>query len=104
LILTGALTYTILSPFRTVAGIAAACTGDWSAAEHHHQTAIQQTDSAPYRHLQPVAREWYAKMLLDRSPPDAVRAKELLTEAIAMCEATGMPFRASGAREMLAAL
>jgi serine/threonine protein kinase/tetratricopeptide (TPR) repeat protein len=105
LILTGSWTYTILSPFRTVAGVAAACAGDWSVAEHHHLIAIDQTDSAPYRHLQPVAREWYAKMLLDRHAPCHIaKAKDLLTEAIAMYETTGTPSRATFAREMLATL
>ena len=45
------------SPFRTAAGIAAACAGDWAAAEEHHLTAIHQMDTAPYRVAQPTARE-----------------------------------------------
>jgi len=36
-----------LTKFRTAAGIAAACAGDWRAAEQHHATAIYQTDAVP---------------------------------------------------------
>jgi len=46
--------------------IAAACAADWGAAEKHHLMAIHQADTAPYKHLQPLAREWYAAMLLER--------------------------------------
>ena len=100
LLLTGAWTYSLLSPFQTIAGIAAGCAGDWTAAEHHHLAAIRQTDVAPYRHLQPVAREWYAKMFHDRgNPGDAVRARSLTDEAASMYEALGLPHRAALARE-----
>lgn len=105
LIQTGAWTYTLLSPFHSVAGIAAACGGDWSAAEQHHLIAIHQTDTAPYVHLQPVAREWYAMMLLDRNAhSDTLKAKELLGEAIALYQSTKMPLRAIRAKETLANL
>jgi tetratricopeptide (TPR) repeat protein len=104
LVLTGAWTYTLLSPFRTIAGIAAACAGDWASAEHHHLTAIHQTDTAPYRHLQPVAREWYANMLVDRDLGDDVgKAKEFLDEAIQMYRANGLPARSKHALELFAA-
>jgi serine/threonine protein kinase/tetratricopeptide (TPR) repeat protein len=103
LLLTGAWTYSLLAPFQTVAGIAASCAGDWAAAEHHHLTAIRQVDTAPYRHLQPVAREWYASMLLDRnSSGDAVKADSLMEKAISMYESSGMPRRARLALEMRA--
>jgi len=102
LILTGAWTYSLLSPFRTVAGIAAACAGDWPAAEQHHLAAISQTDSAPYRHLQPVAREWYAAMLLARNKADeAARAHALLREAMTLYEVMGWQQRARHTRRML---
>jgi hypothetical protein len=102
LILTGAWTYSLLSPFRTVAGIAAACAGDWPAAEQHHLAAISQTDSAPYRHLQPVAREWYAAMLLARNKADeAARARALLSEAMTLYEVMGWQQRARHTRRML---
>jgi tetratricopeptide (TPR) repeat protein len=94
-----------LSPNRTVAGIAAACAGDWPAAEEHHLTAIHQMDTAPFKNLQPVAREWYAAMLLDRNAAgDAIKARALLSEAVAMYESMGMTFPARLASGRLAAL
>jgi hypothetical protein len=103
LLLTGAWTYSLLSPFRTVAGIAAAAAGDWPSAEEHHRTSVHQTDRAPYRHLQPVAREWYAKMLLDRDKSgDSAQARSLLEEAIAMYNASAYPNRGRHAVELLA--
>jgi tetratricopeptide (TPR) repeat protein len=105
LVLTGVLAAPDFSLFRNAAGIAAACAGDWSAAEQHHLTAIHQTDTAPYRLSQPTAREWYATMLLDRNARgDAAKARGLLTEALGMYESTGMPFHASRTRARLAVL
>jgi DNA-binding winged helix-turn-helix (wHTH) protein/tetratricopeptide (TPR) repeat protein len=105
LLLTGAWTYSLLSPFRTVAGIAAAAAGDWSSAEEHHRTAIHQTDTAPYHHLQPLAREWYAKMLIDRNGHDDIRnARPLLEEAIAMYNSSAFPLRGKHSIELLAKL
>ena len=94
-----------LSLFRTAAGIAAACAGDWSASEQHYLTAIHQSETAPYRVAQPTAREWYATMLLDRNGPgDAPKARGLLREALAMYESMGMPFHASRTGGRLATL
>jgi len=102
-LLTGAWMAWDLWPFRTAAGIAAACARDWSAAEHHHATAIHQTDSAPYRVAQPTAREWYAAMLLARNGSgDALKARALLSEALTMYEAMGMPFHANRTSALLA--
>ena len=102
LLLTGAWTYTLLSPFHTIAGIAAACAGDWEAAEEHHVCAIQQTETAPYRHLAPVAREWYARMLLERSSPgDLVKARQLLHVATKSYEAMGFSARGRLAADAL---
>jgi hypothetical protein len=97
--------YSYLSPFRTTAGIAAACAGDWSAAEQHHLTAIHQTDTVPYRVSQPTAREWYATMLLDRNGPGAAaKARLLLSEALAMYESMEMAFHANRTSGKLATL
>jgi DNA-binding winged helix-turn-helix (wHTH) protein/tetratricopeptide (TPR) repeat protein len=105
LLLTGAWIYSLLSPFRTVAGIAAAAAGDWSSAEEHHRMAIHQTDTAPYHHLQPVAREWYAKMLIDRNgPDDVISARSLLEEAIAMYNSSAFPLRGEHSIELLTKL
>jgi len=105
LLLTGAWTYSLLSPFQTIAGIAAACAGDWAAAEQHHLAAIRQTDTAPYRHLQPVAREWYATMLFDRNRSgDSAKANSTLDDAVVLYESLGLPHRARLAREALAGM
>ncbi len=105
LVLTGIWAFSYLSPFRTAAGIAAACAGDWSAAEQHHLTAIHQTDTAPYRVSQPTAREWYATMLLDRNGAgDSAKASVLLSEALAMYETMGMAFNANRTSGRLATL
>jgi serine/threonine protein kinase/tetratricopeptide (TPR) repeat protein len=91
--------------FRTSAGIAAAAARNWARAEEHYRTAIHQADSAPYRPAQPVARYWYAEMLLARGrESDRERARELLKDALQLCEAVGMPWHAQRAKQRLAAL
>ena len=90
--------------FRTSAGIAAACARNWTRAEEHHQTAIHQADSAPYRVAQPIARSWYAEMLLARDlPGDRERARGLLNEALNLYESIGMPWHARRAAARLSA-
>jgi hypothetical protein len=91
-------------PYRSCAAIAAACAGDWAAAEEHHLTAIHQMDTAPYRVAQPMARERYALMLLDRNARgDHAKARGLLSEALAMYESMEMPFHANRTSARLAA-
>ena len=105
LVRTGVWVSRALSPFRTPAGIAAACAGDWSAAEEHQLTAIHQMDTARYRVSQPTAREWYAAMLLDRNADeDREKARGLLSEALAMYQSMEMPFHANRTSARLAAL
>jgi hypothetical protein len=105
LLFTGTWCYHSLAPHRSVAGIAAACAGDWAAAEEHHLTAIRQMDAAPYKHLQPAAREWYAAMLLERNGAgDVDKGRALLQEAVMIYEATGMTYPAKRASEKIAAL
>ncbi len=102
LLLTGAWNYTILFPFHTVAGITAAAAGDWEAAERHHSAAVRQTDIAPYKHLQPVSREWYAEMLMKRNRPgDEELARDLIEEALRMHEEAGWPTRGKHARLLI---
>jgi hypothetical protein len=91
--------------FRTTAGIAAAAGGDWERAEKHHRIAIDQADSAPYRTAQPVARYWYAEMLLARcAVGDCERALELLRDALQLCASAGMPWHAQRIERRLSAL
>jgi tetratricopeptide (TPR) repeat protein len=78
--------------FRTSAGIAAASARNWSRAEEHHRTAVHQADTAPYRIAQPIAREWYAEMLLARGQPgDRTKAETLQRDALTMYDEMLMP-------------
>lgn len=91
--------------FRTSAGIAATCARGWSLAEEHHRMAIHQANTAPYRVAQPIARYWYAEMLLGRCGAcDKSSARTLLTEALAMFDSLGMPGYSRCASERLASL
>ena len=77
---------------QTVAGIAAAAGRQWEVAEQHYETALRQTLELPHVSEQPEVRRWYAQMLLDRDGTgDPDKARELLTEAIAMYRKMGMP-------------
>jgi len=90
---------------RTSAGIAAACASHWPRAEEHHQIGIHQADTLPHKIAQPIARYWYAEMLRARNHPgDDQRARDLLSEALAMCESLGMPLYARQASERLTEL
>ena len=109
LLLTGAWQIRTGALCQTVAGVAAACAGDFDVAEEHHLTAIHHADTAPYKHLQPMAREWYAAMLLDRgsaqnSAGDAVKGRAQLQEAVNMYEAMGMTYPAKLASKKILAI
>ncbi|MDO8615142.1 MAG: AAA family ATPase [Dehalococcoidia bacterium] len=101
---TGVLIYS--SNYRllqTVAGIAAAAGSQWEKAEAHYQTALRQAHELPHKIEQPEVRRWYARMLLDRNGPgDREKARELLTEAIAMYRRIGMPKHVAMAEALLA--
>ena len=91
--------------FRTSAGIASASARNWGRAEEHHRIAMHQAETAPYRVAQPVSRYWYADMLLARGEPgDRKRARELLCEALALCQSLGMPLHAQRAVNRIASL
>ena len=94
-----------LVPARTAAGIAAACSLNWSRAEEHHLAAIARMDEIPDVTAQPIARYWYADMLAERAAPgDLESARALLDETIAKSEAIGLVLFARLARERLARL
>jgi tetratricopeptide (TPR) repeat protein len=89
---TGALTGQFGRLLQTVAGMAAAAGGQWEKAERHYQTALRQAHELPVVMEQPEVRRWYTRMLIDRNAPgDRDKARELLTEAIAMYRRIGMP-------------
>jgi tetratricopeptide (TPR) repeat protein len=83
-----------------VAGIAAACGGQWEKAQEHYEEALRLAHDLPVVIAQPEIRHWYSRMLIDRDAPgdpttgsgrDRDKARELLTEAIAMYREIGMP-------------
>lgn len=90
-------------PVRSAAGIAAACSADWSRSEAHHRAAIARMDAVPYVTAKPIARYWYADMLIERGgagDPDA--AATLLQQSIAESDAIGLALYARQARQRLA--
>ena len=87
---------------QSVAGMAAAAGKQWEKAERHYQTALRQAHELPVVMEQPEVRRWYARMLIDRDAPgDRERARELLTEAIAMYRGIGMPKHVDMAEALL---
>ncbi len=84
------------------AGIAAAAGEQWDAAEQHYQTALRQAHELPVVIAQSETRRWYARMLIDRDATgDRDKARELLTEAIAMYRQIGMPKHVEMAEALL---
>lgn len=89
---TGAVVLWYYQLLHAVAGMAAAAGEDWEKAEEHYQTALRQAHELPHVIQQPEVRRWYARMLIDRDAPgDHEKARELLTEAVAMYRRIGMP-------------
>jgi eukaryotic-like serine/threonine-protein kinase len=72
---------------QTVAGIAAHAAGVRDRARDHFETAIRQADTLPHRLLQPTARYWYGRLLVD-DPHPAEQAR-----GRAMVEAAASDFR-----------
>jgi len=112
---------------QTVAGMAAAAGGQWEKAEEHYETALRQAHALPVVIAQPEVRRWYARMLIDRarsehpeparpsdrrvegrpsrsSGADLEKARQLLTEAIAMYRQIGMPKHQEMAEALLGQL
>ena len=75
----------------TLAGIAAACGGDWDAAEDHFTVGLERTASLPLRLEEGDVCRFHAWMLqLRDAAGDAERADELLDQAIAAYQRIGM--------------
>jgi len=88
-----------------VAGMAASAGGQWEKAEEHYRTALRQAHELPVVSEQPEVRRWYARMLIDRNGPgDREKARELLTEAVAMYRRIGMPKHVEMADALLSQL
>jgi tetratricopeptide (TPR) repeat protein len=90
---------------QSIAGMAATAGGHRDEAEEHYRTALRQAHELPAVIEQPEVRRWYARMLIDRDAPgDRDKARELLTEAIAMYRRIGMPRHVEMAQALLSQL
>jgi tetratricopeptide (TPR) repeat protein len=66
----------------TVAGIAAHAAGLRDRARDHFETAIRQADELPHRLLQPTARYWYGRLLVDDPhPAEQARGRAMIAAA-----------------------
>jgi len=87
---------------QTVAGMAAGAGKQWEKAEEHFQTALRQAHELPHKLEQPEVRRWYARILIDRDGPgDREKARQFLTEAIAIYRRIGMPKHVEMAQALL---
>jgi hypothetical protein len=67
---------------QTVAGIAAHAAGLRDRARDHFETAIRQADELPHRLLQPTARYWYGRLLVDDPhPAEQARGRSMVEAA-----------------------
>jgi hypothetical protein len=67
---------------QTVAGIAAHAAGLHDRARDHFETAIRQADELPHRLLQPTARYWYGRLLVDDlRPGEQARGRAMIAAA-----------------------
>ena len=74
------------------AGTAAAAGEQWKAAEEHYEIALRQAQELPHKIARPEVRRWYAQMLRDRNAAgDRDKARTMLSDAIEMYQAIGMP-------------
>jgi hypothetical protein len=74
-------------------------------AEEHCEIALRQAHELAVVIEQPEARRWYARMLIDRNASgDRDKARQLLTEAIAMYRQIGMPKDVEMAEELMRGL
>jgi len=93
------------TPAWSMAGVAAACGGDWTRAERHHQASVARMDEGNYITARPIARFWYARMLIERGrPADVVKANNLLHDSAQLAESIGLALYARLARTQLNAI
>jgi tetratricopeptide (TPR) repeat protein len=92
-----------MAPTERIAGVAAACAGDFDAAERHLDAGARQAEAWPQVIEQAEGPRWRAWMLqLRDGPGDRERAAELLGEAIERYRELGMPKHVELAERMLA--
>jgi hypothetical protein len=82
---TGVIDYWSVVPGNpeTVAGIAAQAAGLRDRARDHFEAAIRQADTLPLRLLQPTARYWYGRLLVDDPHPAEQARGRAMVEAAA---------------------
>jgi hypothetical protein len=77
----------------------------WTEAERHFETALAEAARLGQRMERPDILRFYAQMLVERAAPgDTVRARSMLTEAIEIFSALGMPRHADMANAARIAL
>jgi hypothetical protein len=87
---------------QTVAGIAAHAAGLRDRARGHFETAIRQADELPHRLLQPTARYWYGRLLVDDPhPAEQARGRALIEAAATDFRSLEMVTYASLAEQFL---
>ena len=86
----------------TVAGIAAHAAGLHQRARDHFEAAIRQADELPLRLLQPTARYWYGRLLVeDPHPAEQARGRALIEAAATDFRSLEMVTYASLAEQFL---
>jgi len=86
----------------TIAGVAAAATRQWDAAEDHFHIALQQAESFPDVLEQAEINRFHAMMLIDRAASgDREKAKTLLSRASVTYTQIGMPRHGEITRTLL---
>jgi hypothetical protein len=88
-----------------LAGLTAACAGEWDAADGHLSGALDQARQMPNALDLPQVEYWFGRMLIRRDrPADKARAKELLESAHSGFRGIGIPVRAEQTAELLRSL
>ena len=101
---TGVIDSTLIVPGnpQTIAGIAAHAAGLRDRAREHFETAIRQADALPHRLLQPTARYWYGRLLVeDPHPAEQARGRAMIEAAATDFRSLEMVTYASVAEQFL---
>ena len=71
--------------------VAAACAGDWGAAEEQFATTLEYAREIPVRFAEADSMRWHGKLLLELGDPsEADRARGLLAKALEIYHELGM--------------
>jgi tetratricopeptide (TPR) repeat protein len=103
LVATGVKCFRDMRLYRTTAGIAAACAGNWRRADEHFEAALREAGEAPLPIAHAHARLWRGKLLQALGSGRSHEAPASLGEAKARFERLRMPSFAAEAARLLAA-